>query len=73
MKENKIKCRSLIEAKKHVKDLGFHYVGHDNYKENKIMYYKKGRVTLIITAEPSSFLNKDSMDIGTNWFVQKWV
>lgn len=73
MPKNKIKCRSIYEAKKLIKDKGFRYIGNDNYKECKMMYYKKGRVTLILTSEPHSFIEKDSMQIGTNWFVQEFI
>jgi 4-hydroxyphenylpyruvate dioxygenase-like putative hemolysin len=73
MKENKTRCRSIYEAKKIIKDKGFRYIGNDNYKEYKIMYYKKGRVSLILTSEPHSFIEKDSMQIGTSWFIQEFI
>jgi|TARA_R100001530_G_scaffold22001_2_gene18119 hypothetical protein len=63
---------TLNEAKKCVRKQGFNYKGHENYKEYKIFYYSKGKKNMIITSEPHQFLYRDSMDIGTKWYVFNW-
>ncbi len=63
---------SLREAKECVKKQGFSYQGHQNYREYKIFYYSKGKKNMIITSEPHQFLYRDSMEIGTQWFVFNW-
>jgi len=72
MPRSKIKCRSLLEAKRFVKNLGFSYYDNQNYREYKILYYRKGSKNLVITSEPHSYLNRGDMQIGTSWYVQKW-
>ena len=64
--------RSLDEAKRSVKKDGYYYKGHENYKEYKIFYYKKGKKNMIITSEPHQYLYVDDMIIGTRWYVFNW-
>lgn len=63
---------SLREAKDCVRKQGFRYTGHESYREYKILYYSKGKRNMIITSEPHQFIYRDTMDIGTKWFVFNW-
>jgi hypothetical protein len=63
---------TYFQAKQSIQKQGYRYQGNDNYKENKIYYFKKGRKTLIIQGVPQSFLDAGSMEIGTKWVVSSW-
>ena len=62
----------LREAKECVRKQGFRYKGHESYREHKILYYSKGLKNMIITSEPHQYLYRDTMDIGTKWYVFNW-